>query len=448
VFVRYGAFTPHFIPDDGVDVPAIRDLNTGALVPDVRGTGFHVPPWVHIPDFLQAEIDAMGITAPDGFPQVRGALHLSNAGGVYDANLDGRPVILKEARPHVGWTPDGRGAVARLHDEAAVLQALQGRAAVPSVVTVLTSHGHAYLAMERIEAIPLSSAVATRHPLVSSNHPAHVRVGYRDWVNDVAASLRKAVTGLHEAGWVHGDLHPANVLVRDDNTVVLIDLEMSRQIDDQSSAVIGAPGFVAMDGRSPREQDLYALACIELFILVPLIPLLSLSAGKASELVDEAAAQFELDRTWADDHIAILSRRDTPAPEAVTAPAVPDTRNPVIRTLLADATPERGDRLWPGDPAQFREPATSLAHGALGALAVLDQAGVHPTTEHLAWVEAADERSRPSIRFGLLDGVAGAAWAYRIMGLDDAADRQLERCPAPTTTGSTSTCTADCPGLV
>lgn len=424
VFVRYGAFVRQFIYHCGEDVPAIRDLATGVLVPDVRATGFHVPPWVQAPDFLLSELDELTMVPPEGFPEVRGALHFSNAGGVYEAELDGQRVVVKEARPHVGWTPDRRDAVDRLHDEAALLGALRSRVPVPGVIATFTAHDHVYLAMERIDGVSLSAAVAARSPLVSSEHSTPVRRAYRDWAKTVTTSLRKAVTALHETGRVHGDLHPGNVMVREDCTVVLIDLEMSRPIDDDQSAAIGAPGFVAMDGRGALDQDVYALACIELFMFVPLIPLLRLGSGKVRELVDEAAAQFELEQSWVDDQIAILSRRDD---SATVAPAAPVVTDMIARTLAEDATPDRRDRLWPGDPAQFNEPPTSLAHGALGVLSVLSYAGIAPAPQHLAWITNAESTQVSSMRVGLFDGLAGAVWAYRRMGFDEAADRALVR---------------------
>lgn len=425
VFVRYGAFTRQFVTVDGIDVPALRDLDTGVLVPDVRAPSFHVPPWVRVPEFLRAELDGrLDSTAPDGFPYVRGALHFSNAGGIYEAELEGLPVILKEARPHVGWTPDGRNAVQRLHDEARLLTDLQGRAPVPRVIATFTAHDHVYLAMDQIDAMTLTAASVARNPLAGAEPSLEARRAYRDWVNAVAASLRQAVTALHDAGHVHGDLHPGNVLVRQDDTVVLIDLEMSRPIADEHPGVLGAPGFVATDGRGALEQDLYALACIELFLYVPLIPLLNLDLGKLGELANEAAAQFELETSWVDDIVATLRRRETSTVPAGDATATPDN---IARTLYQDASPERRDRLWPGDPAQFSEPSTSLAHGALGILTVLHHAGFPPAQDHLAWVSAAESAPGSPARAGLFDGLAGAVWAYRRMGLHAVADRHLIR---------------------
>lgn len=427
VFVRYGAFTRLIVNDNGLDVPAIRDLDTGHLVPDVRATAFHIPPWIQIPEFLQAELDQLDMTPPLGFPAVRGALHFSNAGGVYEAELDGRPVILKEARPHVGWTPDGRDAVQRLHDEAALLTTLHGAVPLPAVLKIYDAHGHSYLAMERIDAVSLNAAVASRNPLVTSHPTRRERRAYRHWAGAVTRSLREAVAALHNSGRVHGDLHPANVLVRDDRTVVLIDLEMSRPVDAPTTGRIGAPGYIAPDDRNGIEQDLYALACIELFMFVPLIPLLNLSAVKAEQLVGEAATRFELEDSWTGHQLARLSRTNAADADTANAADGPDLVAAIARTLLTDATPGRSDRLWPGDPAQFTQPATSLAHGALGVLMVLQRAGVKAPSDVTHWAERAEPEGGASVprRLGLLDGLAGTVWAYRGMGVHELADRRF-----------------------
>lgn len=431
VYVRYGAFTRHVIDVGGVDVPAIRDLDSGALVPDVRTAGFHVPPWVTVPEFLQAQIDLLGTQPPHGFPRISGALQFSNAGGVYEGEVDGGPVILKEARPNVGWTPDGRNAIQRLHDEAAVLRSLNDRIPTPRLLATYVAHGHHFLAMERIQARSLSAEVVARNPLTRADCSLHARITYRDWALRVACSLRRAIHALHRIGRTHGDLHPGNVLVQSDDTIVLIDFEMSRQVTDDEPVMIGAPGFVAADGRNALGQDLYALTCIELFMFLPLTSILQVQPAKASMFLRQAAREFDLDEAWVQRHLNVVSPRSESIPSRETDSGShagrrgADMVDDIVQTLLSDATPDRQDRLWPGDPSQFGEPATSIAHGALGVLAALHGAGVEPAPSHLAWVDEAVLRSEAPTRLGLFNGLAGAVWAYRRMGLEEQADRRL-----------------------
>lgn len=124
LFVRYGAFLHTTVLHEGRPVPAICDRRTGELVPDRRLPSFHVPEWVTIPDFLQEQLDLLSSEKPSNLPPITGALHHSNAGGVYTAELNGTRIILKEARPHIGWTPDERDAVTRLIDEEQTLRSL------------------------------------------------------------------------------------------------------------------------------------------------------------------------------------------------------------------------------------------------------------------------------------------------------------------------------------
>jgi hypothetical protein len=104
LFVRYGGFSPRFTEVDGVRVPAIQAPG-GSLVPDRREPRFVLPDWVDVPDFLLPHLRARGADTGLSAYQVTEALHFSNGGGVYRATrrCDGRPVVLKEARPHAGW---------------------------------------------------------------------------------------------------------------------------------------------------------------------------------------------------------------------------------------------------------------------------------------------------------------------------------------------------------
>ncbi|SDQ56274.1 class III lanthionine synthetase LanKC [Microbacterium sp. cf332] len=432
LYVRYGAFRRQLISHEGVDTLAVRDLATGRLVPDVRTHAFRVPAWVTIPPYLVAEHEALTLPAPAGFPAVTRALHHSNAGGVYEAVMDGRPVVLKEARPHAGFTADGRDAVARLRDEASVLRKLSGLP-VPRVLATFSGFGHEFVALERVDGIPLSEALVARHPLIRDGGRA-AREEYRTWALGVGRAVRAALDALHARGRTHGDLHPRNVLVDDGGAVTLIDFEASATVGDDAPAWIGAPGFVPRTHRDAVARDRYALACIELFLFVPLTTLIGLGPDKARDLLDAARTDFDLDGPWVADRLAVISHT---TPEDGAGEAAKRARHgaagegrridatAVVAALRVDATPQREDRLWPGDPRQFAQPAYGLAHGALGVLAAMGEAGERPNGDHRRWVAGALRRA--SFRPGLMDGVAGAVWGLRRLGEDAAADLFLSQ---------------------
>lgn len=431
LFVRYGAFVKRWATIDGVPVLAVRDLDTGRWQPDVRSASFHVPAWVQMPGFLREQLSALDLTPPAGLPTITGALHHSNAGGVYEATVGGASVIVKEARPHTGRTPDGRDAVTRLRDEERVLRELTALP-TPDVVGVFEAHGHRFLAMERIDGTPLNAAVVARHPLVRTGADAASRAEYRDWALTVTAATRRAIAQLHAAGYVHGDLHPGNVMVRPDDSVALIDLEMARGVSAPDSAGIGVPGFVPPDGRGGTARDLYALACIDLFVFLPLTALLPLDDAKADQLISAAAEEFSLDNGWVERSVSALTLRDRERaprnildPAETTDAALSRTIDGIAAALCADLDLERDDRLWPGDPAQFAEPSTGVAHGALGVMTALLLAGHADLALERAWVERALAREQAP-RAGLMDGTAGSAWAFGLLGDRSAAQRATE----------------------
>ncbi|MCK6068508.1 MULTISPECIES: class III lanthionine synthetase LanKC [Microbacterium] len=425
VFVRYGGFLPLFTEVDGERLPAIRHPD-GSLVPDLRGTAFGLPSWVTVPDLLSPLLEASrDTTVPPGFPTVTKALHFSNAGGVYEAVDGGRTVVVKEARPFAGLTPDGRDAITRITQEARVLQSLDN----PSVVRAVRSfevHGHRYLVTERVPGRPLSTEVVSRHPLARADSDEASERSYRDWALNVCRRLDAVVADLHEAGYTHGDLHPGNFLMRGECDVVLIDFEMARPAADNAAALIGAPGFTPNQPRRGTSLDRYALGCIKLFLFVPLTPLINADRSKAPELVRWAQRRFDLPDEWANDVLKDIAPGTSELID-VSASQDIDARIKRLQTqLLADATPDRKDRLWPGDPIQFDQPSFALAHGALGPLMALHDAGARTPEDLVDWAVQSTRTARAAGP-GLMDGLAGAAVAFGHLGRQDASDEALAR---------------------
>lgn len=182
------------------------------------------------------------------------ALGSGSTGCVYDAydpELD-RPVALKIL---ADASPEARR---RLLREARVAARLRHS----NVVTVYDAgvvEGRPYLAMERVRGVPLGRW------LEASNRS----------LGEILAVFRQAAEGLqaaHDAGLVHQDFKPSNVMVDDDGRAVVVDFGLARPTSSRTTGALdpwplgGTPPYAAPEQKSGQvdaRSDQYAL-CVSL----------------------------------------------------------------------------------------------------------------------------------------------------------------------------------------
>lgn len=170
-----------------------------------------------------------------------------------DQTLD-RPVAVKVLRPD---TADDAGFVERFRAEARHSAALQH----PNIATVhdFGEGAHsAYLVMELIEGKPLSTIIRERAPLPAEE------------VTEILYQAAIALQAAHNAGVVHRDVKPANIVVDDDGYARLTDFGISRALSGasltQTGEVLGTPHYLAPEQAQGQPagpaSDVYALAVV------------------------------------------------------------------------------------------------------------------------------------------------------------------------------------------
>ena len=448
LYLRYGGFALQQVRNGSDElVPAI-EAPDGTLVPDERGPVFRPPTWVETPRFVREQLDRMGSDQrPESFPyEVREALHFSNGGGIYVARAlaDDQTVVIKEARPFAGLTPDSRDAVARLEREAQFLREFSD---VPNVVRMrdyLVEGGHHFLVEEFVEGRTLNKEMVMRNPLVRGDQTREDRLEYRDWVLGLMDSIAETVEHFHERSVVFGDLHPNNLMITPEGEPRFIDFEMAYRFEETDVAAAGAPGYMAPDARTGPGADRYSLAAMRLGLFVPLTVLLMLDDTKLEHLVEGAQERFELDDAYCD---SILRDAKVELPKRSPSPLVERTRlvvrgwdvdtvtgieqitRSIGRGVWENRDLSRRDRVFPGDIRQFTENGYGLAHGACGNL--LSTPGEPDAQDEVFdWVLDGITTSPQPVAPGFYDGIAGVAYTARRLGRDALADSLIDELAA------------------
>lgn len=445
LYVRYGAFSNlRAVFERGEEEPAIEDP-AGRPVPDRREPAFSVPTWVTLPAFLAPHLAARtAARVGDMDYHIERALHFSNGGGLYQGRRkdSGERVVLKEARAHAGIDAHGNDAVSRLRRERTMLHRLAGLNIAPILYDYFIFGEHHFLVQEFVDGESLNKLFTRRYPLTRHSVDRAELVDYTSWALEMIDAVERAVAALHKRGVVFGDLHPSNVIVRPDGRVLLIDFESAASVEGAHGQAMANPSFQAPKGHSGFDIDRYALACLRLYLFLPLTGLFHLDAHKAEYLAREITNHFPVPSTFLTDAVEVLSRRQPNADtvsrftlsERMLQGGISDwayLRQSLAHAILASATPERDDRLFPGDIEQFTSGGLSLAYGAAGVLYALSVTGAGRSADHEKWLIRHLRQDRSRQRIGFYDGLHGIAYALNHLGYHDDALDVLLRCLAP-----------------
>jgi serine/threonine protein kinase len=169
-----------------------------------------------------------------------------------------REVAVKEVRAPGGLPgSEVERMYARLEREAWAAARISNRNVV-TVYDVATEDGRPWIVMELVRGVALSDVLDTEGPL-PPQRAAHI-----------GAEVLSALRAAHEAGVLHRDVKPGNVLLSNEGRVVLTDFGIA-MVEGSSALtmtgeVIGSPEFLAPEralGRTPGpESDLWSLGVL------------------------------------------------------------------------------------------------------------------------------------------------------------------------------------------
>jgi eukaryotic-like serine/threonine-protein kinase len=157
----------------------------------------------------------------------------------YDPDLD-RNVALKLLHASIAYDPESQ-ASAQLRSEAQVMARIQ-HANVVTVHEIGTFRGQVFIAMEQVDGVTL------RHWMADAP---------RTWREVVSIFLHagEGLSAAHDAGVVHRDFKPENVLVGNDGRVRVSDFSIAGTRKHDSAAAGGTPAYMAPESWRPGGGD-------------------------------------------------------------------------------------------------------------------------------------------------------------------------------------------------
>jgi hypothetical protein len=342
------------------------------------------------------------MSLPDRYRVVR---HIANGGmaSVWEAHdeLLARRVAVKVLASHLGEDDRARRRFAR---EARTAAGLSSHPNVVTIYDVGEHDGKSFIVMELVS----GGTVADR--LRAGEQIPH-RVALR-WLTDAGSALDAA----HEAGIVHRDVKPANMLLDERGRLALADFGIARLgLEDQitqTGQVLGTAAYIspeqAMGEPATAASDRYSLAVVAFELLTGSKPFTAenFAAQARAHVEDEPprASDLDVDVPAAADGVLARGMAKEPADRWKSAGAMvralddalsaPPPRRRAGAAAATDPTRVLGDRTPPParPAAASRSPRRGWGVGALlglaallllvaGAVALMSGGGDDPGTE-------------------------------------------------------------------
>ena len=225
----------------------------------------------------------------------------------------------------------------------------------PNIVRVLRffeANSTAYMVMEFVAGQPLGEWIRTRRPLEQGA------------VLAIATPLLDGLEVIHRTGYLHRDIKPGNVFIREDGSPVLLDFGSARSASSGTErTAIVTPGYAPIEqyhsqGRQGPWSDLYAFGGVLYWMIIGKRPVEAVARVRqdmlppAVQVADRSRYSMEL--LTAVDWALVSHEEERPQSvaefrSALSGFAAPDPRNATSPTTLKIQ-----------DPPQASTPPTSF----------------------------------------------------------------------------------------
>ena len=456
VFYRYGGMSPFKVLNvQGVKVPMLLSPS-GERVPDIRLPYFHVPDWAKDPFEAERQANSQStqnsseIRLKDGRYLVKSSLSYTNSGGVYIAEdtETGQQVVIKEARPLVDSV---ESTVLLLQKEHRLLSKVSHLKFAPQPIDFFQDWEHFFMVQEHIKGIGIHNYIVRNSITLRFNPTLEDAKVFYESFKTIMLQLAEIVKALHECGIVFSDMSPGNLILDPDTLELkIIDFEGACEIGVDKPGQLHTQGFAADQafGRDPTmESDYFSIGAIMHYFLSPVNSLFAVNPKARYTFIENVTRDIGFPKSVCDLASALIDKlpekRPTPGKvievlsrdEEVTAPHFatdgPDADSTyenyvrrITEYILAVATFDRRDRLFPSDGSIFRTNPLNISYGACGVAYALNKIEGKVPEEVTNWILSCNKHIS-MVPPGLYMGLAGIAWSMLELGLREESQKVL-----------------------
>ena len=174
---------------------------------------------------------------------------------------DGRQVAIKEIRPEFAQDMEIR---ARTEREVEMLQQLNNESIV-KVYDQFPLNDNFYIVMELVDGLNVEQYVQKYGPIPYERATRFM------------VKILNAMQIVHEKNFVHRDMKPSNIMIRNDERICILDFGIAKDMNNPGfsrtmiGTILGSDGYMSPEQANgfglDRRTDIYSLGCVFYFML-------------------------------------------------------------------------------------------------------------------------------------------------------------------------------------